>query len=308
VLIYLGALIQGLILAPLALGVLVSFRICRVLDLTVDGAFTFGGAMTACLLVRNVSPWPAAVAGGLAGALAGCCSGLLRTRLKVDAVLSGILTSTALYSITLLTIGRGNLPIPFEAGFSPIAEKLGVHLLGSRTITIEGIGRLAARELGMLLLVGMFALSLAVLLYFIFSTEFGLAMRAAGANERLALALGVPTNLMIVCGLALANGLVGFSGALLAQYQSYSDVQMGISMIVSGLAAVMVGEVLLGTRSAGRMILSAIAGAIAYRMAIAAAVHAGLNPYALKLVTAIFVLLSISIPGILKTVRSSSTP
>ncbi|MBF0497856.1 MAG: ABC transporter permease, partial [Deltaproteobacteria bacterium] len=153
-LIYLGALVQGLILAPLALGVLVSFRICRVLDLTVDGAFAFGGAVAACLLVHNVSPWLAAVAGGLAGALAGCCSGLLHTGLKVNAILSGILTSTALYSITLLTMGRGNLPIPSEAGFSALAERLGVLLAGKHMVTIEGIGRLATREFGMLLLVG----------------------------------------------------------------------------------------------------------------------------------------------------------
>lgn len=304
--IYLGALILGLILAPLALGVLLSFRIHKVLDLTVDGAFAFGGAITACLLSRHISPWPAMLAGGLAGAMAGCCSGLVHAKLKVNALLAGILTSTAFYSITLLAMGRGNLPVSSDISLLATAEKLGILLAGDRIISMDGFGRLATRDLGMLLIVGTFALCLALLLFLFFSTQFGLAMRGAGANERLAGALGIQRDLMIVCGLALANGLAGFSGALLTQYQGYADAQMGIGMIVTGLAAVMVGEALFKAPSIGRMIFSAILGAVAYRMVIAAALHAGLNPYALKLVTAAFVLAALTLPGIFRAGRSSN--
>jgi putative tryptophan/tyrosine transport system permease protein len=303
-----GAATIGFILALLGLGVFISYRIYDTLDLTADGSFGVGAAVVAALLVRDVHPLPATAIATLAGILAGTISGTLRTRFLVSALLAGVLTSTALYSVNLFVMGSGNLSLTTAESLVTLAEGLGHRLFGlPASLTVLGT-TLSGGSIASLVLMALLAGGLALLLALFMGTDLGLAMRAAGNNPPMARAVAIDVDRMIVLGLGLSNGLIALSGALFAQYSGYSNIQMGIGALVAGLANLMVGEALLGKRSIGRWIAGAVIGAVIFRLLVAAAVRAGLNPSALKLVTALFVLAVLVLPQLARRARPARSP
>jgi putative ABC transport system permease protein len=285
-----GAVTIGLILALLGLGVFISYRIYDTIDLTADGSFGVGAACVAALLVRGVHPLPATLVAMLAGVLAGGITGILHTQFLVNVFLAGVLTSTALYSVSLFLMGSGNLALGSAESLVTLAERLGQRLLGlPPSVMLFGTpvsGGSVATLILMLLLAG----GLALLLAFFLGTDLGLAMRAAGDNPRMARAVAIDVDRMVVLGLALSNGLIALAGALFAQNAGFANIEMGIGALVTGLANLMLGEALLGRRPIGRWIAGALAGAVIFRLLVAAALRAGLNANALKLVTAVLVL------------------
>ena len=298
-----GAATIGLILAPLALGVFISYRIYHTLDLTADGSFGVGAAVVAALLVRETPPLAATGLATMAGVVAGGITGVLHTRFLVSALLAGVLTSTGLYSVNLFIMGSGNLSLASAESLATLAERLGQKLFGlppSLTLlgtTVTG-GRLAELVL-MALLAGTLALGLALFM----GTDLGLGMRAAGNNPQMAKAVGIDVDRMMVFGLGLSNGLIALAGALFAQYEGFANIQMGIGAVVTGVATLMVGEALLGKRPLGRWIAGAVVGAVVFRLLVAAAVRAGLNSNALKLVTALLVLTVLVLPDLVRKAR-----
>jgi putative ABC transport system permease protein len=299
-----GAVTIGLILALLGLGVFISYRIYHTLDLTADGSFGVGAAVVGALLLQEVHPLAATAIGAMAGVMAGAITAILNTQFLVSALLAGVLTSTALYSVSLFVMGSGNLSLVPAETLVTVAERLGVRLLGlPPSLTLFGTsvsgGSVATLAL-MAVLVGGVALALAAFM----GTDLGLAMRAAGNNPQMAKALAIDVDRMVVLGLGLSNGLIALAGALFAQYEGFANIQMGIGALVAGLANLMIGEALLGRRSIGRWIAGAVAGAVVFRLLVAAAVRAGLNLNALKLVTALFVLAVLVLPHLVSRGRA----
>jgi putative ABC transport system permease protein len=272
---YATAIMLGLGYAAMGLGIFVSLRIFNIPDITTDGSFTLGGAITAVGLVTG-APHPAILAGALTGgALCGMATGMIHTRMRVNPLLAGILVMTALYSVNLSIMGRSNIPLMETNTLMDI-----VHILPGRDANTWMLF-LATTTI------------VAVVLAWLLRTDFGIAMRATGDNEQMARANGINTNRMKVTGLMLANMLTAFSGYLLVQYQGFSDISMGIGIVISGLAAVMIGEAFSGMlkRSGiGVQILLVIAGGVLFRLLLAGALSFGLNPNYLKLVTALMVL------------------
>jgi putative tryptophan/tyrosine transport system permease protein len=299
----LGSLTIGLILSLLALGVYIAFRIFGMADITADGSITLGGAVTAVLLIQGVDPMIATLAGCLSGAAAGMLTGILHTRFGIHSLLSGILMMTALYSINLWIMGRSNVPLLSVSNLTDSGEKLAVLLFGPQKSVLLLGWDVSSRDMGILLGTFAWVCLTALLLFFFFKTELGTAMRATGDNPQMIRALGVNTGNMIVLGLGLANGLVALSGALLAQFQGFADVQMGIGMIVWGVASVIIGESLVRTRRLGLAITGAIMGAVLFRLLLAIALRFGLNPNNLKLITAIFVFFALVSPAMLDKLR-----
>jgi putative ABC transport system permease protein len=281
-----GALEIGLIFSLVALGVLISFRILRFPDLTVDGSFPLGGAVAATLIAAGANPYAATLAAALAGALAGCLTGWLHVKLRIMDLLAGILLMIGLYSINLRVMGKPNVPLISEATvFTPLQP--------------DWLPDYAARPLILLVLL----IVLKVLLDAFLGTQAGLALRASGSNPRMARAQGVNTGRMIVAGLALSNALVALAGALFAQSQGGSDISMGIGTIVVGLAAVIIGESLLPSRRLAYTTLAAILGAIVYRLFVALALNGdfiGLQAQDLNLVTAVLVTVALVLPRLRK--------
>src|SRR5258706_13001451 len=241
-----GASTIGLILALLALGVYLSFRIFNFPDITADGSITLGAAVTATLLVRHVQPELATLAGFAAGVLAGATTGVLHTKFKINGLLSGILVMTALYSVNLHVMGKSNVPLLNESTMASQAESLGLRLLHTTDGDLNVFGwSVGVRDAAMLVcMLGLVSL-LGLVLYLFFRTNLGTAMRATGDNPQMIRALGVSVDFIIILGLALSNGLIALSGSLLAQYQGFADVQLGIGMVVWGLASLIIGDALL---------------------------------------------------------------
>jgi len=291
----LGAFIIGLILALVALGVFISFRVYHFPDMTAEGSITLGAAVAAALLVTGHSPVYATLAAAVAGAGAGLITGVLHTRFKINALLSGIIVMTALYSVNLHVLGKSNVPLMNVTTFADQAAGIAAHFgtekvllfgreAGVRDLTLLGL------SLGLVALVG-------VLLYAFFRTHLGLAMRATGDNDQMVRALGSSDGVMLTGGLALSNALVAMAGALLAQYQGFADAQMGIGMLVWGLASVIIGEALVGTNRFGYLLAGAVFGSILFRLLVAVALRWGLDPNDLKLITAVFVFAALVLPG-----------
>lgn len=272
-----GAVSQGVIWGIMGIGVFLTFRVLDYADLTVDSSLCTGGAVSAVLIGLGMHPLLTLVFATLAGMLAGVVTGLLHTRLGIPAILSGILTQLALYSVNIRIMGRAN-----------------VSLLGERTIiTLLNIPQAIA--------VGaLFAAALIAVLYWFFGTELGCAVRAAGDNARMARAMGIATDAMKVLGLTVSNGVVALAGALLSQYQGYADVQMGRGAIVIGLASVIIGEAFLGSRRvnfAVRM-ASIVLGAVLYYIIIALVLQLGLSTTDLKLFSAAIVAAALALPAL----------
>jgi putative ABC transport system permease protein len=298
-----GAVTIGLILAPLALGVFISYRVYNTLDLTVDGSFGLGAAVVAALLLREAPPVAATVVATIGGGVAGLVTGLLHARLLVSALLAGVLTSTALYSVNLVLMRGGNVSLTASDTVMTAAERLGRRFLGiPESVTLFGTvvsGSRVAELVFMALLAGALAVALARFL----GTDLGMAMRASGNNPRMARSVGIDVDRMVVAGLALSNGLVALAGALFAQYEGFANIQMGVGAVVMGIATLLVGETLVGRRTLARSLAGAVAGAVVYRLIVAFAIRAGLSPNALKLVTAVMVLAVLVLPRLGRRVR-----
>ena len=299
-----GALTLGAILALLAIGVYVSFRIFAIADITVDGALTLGASVSGVLIVKNgMHPLLATGAGFLAGMVAGMVTGVLQTRFRINPLLAGILVMTALYSVNLRVMGRSNLPFLGARTLSTLCEELGLRLHGAERIDLFG-WEVASADLTVLGLMLLLVALVALILWAFLKTDLGTAMRASGDNPQMVRALGGNVEAYRVFGLALANGLVGLAGSLWAQYQNFADAQMGIGMVVWGLASVIIGEALTGAGAGvGLAITGAILGSILFRELVAIALSFGLNPNDLKLVTAVFVFGALILPDTLARFR-----
>ncbi|SDD04480.1 putative ABC transport system permease protein [Cupriavidus sp. YR651] len=279
----LGALEIGLIFSLVALGVLISFRILNFPDLTVDGSFPLGGAVAATLISAGQDPFLATLVAIFAGALAGFITGWLNVRLKIMDLLASILMMIALYSVNLRIMGRPNVPLITEPTMFTILQP-------------EWMPDYVLRPLVLFVVVVLAKIALD----WFFSSQLGLAMRATGANPRMARAQGVPTGRATLAGMALSNALVALAGALFAQTQGGSDISMGIGTIVIGLAAVIIGETILPARRLVLVTLAVVLGAILYRFFIALALNTefiGLKAQDLNLVTAALVTLALVLPA-----------
>ena len=285
-----GALGQGLAWGIMAIGVYLTYRVLDVSDLTVDGSLATGGAVCAVAISMGVNPWLAVLLAVLAGMLAGLVTGFFHTKCGIPAILSGILTQLALYSINLRIMGIGSS----SATMATIALNVNSHnlLLSSRYI------RSLSLENPLILLVIVVGLVIAAL-YWFFGTEMGCSLRATGANQNMARAQGINTDFSKVLALVVANGLVALSGALLAQYQGSATVDIGRGAIVIGLAAVIIGEVLFGKIfvNFALKLLACIIGAIIYYVVITLVLRLGLESTDLKLLTAMVVALFLTIPN-----------
>lgn len=278
-----GALETGLIYGLVAFGIYLSFRVLDFPDLTVDGSFPLGAAVAAMLIIAGWNPWIATGAAILAGMAAGAVTALLNVKLKILNLLASILTMIALYSINLRIMGRPNVALLMEETVLTPWYELG----------------LAYHQVPVLLFAIVIVVSLFLLWRFM-KSETGLAMRATGANARMARAQGIATGGMIILGVAVSNGMVGLAGALFAQSQGAADVTMGVGVIVIGLASLIGGEAVITPTSVFRALLACVVGAIIYRLAIAFALNAdalGLKAQDLNLITAVLVTLAIVLPG-----------
>jgi putative ABC transport system permease protein len=298
-----GTFTIGCILSLLALGVFISFRIFAFPDITADGSITLGAAVAATLIVRGVSPLLASLAGFVAGMIAGATTGTLFTRFKINPLLSGILVMTALYSINLHIMGRSNVPLLTVTTLATQAERIGTKLMGGATSFNLAGWDVSVRDASVLVAVALVVALTGVLLYLFLRTNLGMAMRATGDNVQMIRALGVNDAKMVVFGVAISNGFVALSGALLAQYQGFADVGMGIGMVVWGLASVIIGEALVGTNQVGLTIVGAVMGSVLFRLLVAVALRWGLSPNDLKLITAVFVFFALVIPQFLRKKR-----
>ena len=301
-LLLIGALTIGLILSLLAFGVFVSFRIFEFADITADGSITLGGAVAAVLIVAHVNPLLATAAAFAAGALAGTTTAVLHTRFKINRLLSGILVMTALYSVNLHVMGKSNLPLMSERTLSSMAESVAMRAIGTEAVHLWG-WEVGTRDVAALVLSLAIAVVVGLALYLFFRTNLGTAMQAAGDNAQMIRALGVNVDTMMVLGLALSNGLIAVAGALLTQYQGFADVQMGIGMVVWGLASIIIGEALVGVRALGFVIVGAVMGSVLFRLIVALALRGGLDPNDLKLVTAVFVFVALVLPSFVQRMR-----
>ena len=284
---------EGLAYGFVAIGVYITFRVLAFPDLTVDGSFPLGGAVAAILIVNGINPWLATTAALVAGICAGLGTSLLNTKLRINALLAGILMMVALYSINLMIMGRANIPLLREVTvFEQVSQFLGIR---------TGV------TLSIIFMVVLTCMILAILNWFL-RTEIGLALRATGENEQMVRGLGADTNMTTILGVSISNGLVALSGALIAQNQGFSDVGMGIGMIVMGLASVIIGEGLFRPRGITAVLLAVVGGTFAYRLFLSVALRLGLPPADLKLVTALLVIVALAIPFIRKKVRREWVP
>ena len=280
---------QGLIWGVMAIGVYITYKILDIADLTVDGSLTTGGAVCAVLITLGWDPWLALLMAVIAGMLAGLVTGLLHTACGIPAILAGILTQLALYSLNLRIMAIGDTSATKASlALSPDRNTL---LVSSRFVRSLGLNN-------PLILLVLAVAAVIGLLYWFFGTELGCSLRATGANQHMARAQGINTKFNIVLGLMLSNGLVAVSGALLAQYQGSVDINMGRGAIVIGLAAVIIGEVLFGKifRNFALSLLAVSIGAIIYYIVLQIVLQLGLNTNDLKLLTALIVALFLALP------------
>jgi len=294
-----GSLTVGLILSLLAFGILMSFRVVAFEDLTVDGSLALGGAATAALIVAGWHPIAATFFGALAGGLAGSVTAILNTKFEINRLLSGILVMTALYSVNLRILGKSNIPLPPDSTIMKYSNWMAVQVFGQESFMTLAVWRAPATDVGAMLMMLVLATSVGGLLAVFFRTNCGLAMQAVGDNSRMTRALGVDVKRMTVLALFMGNFMIATAGSLLAQYQGFADIQMGIGMLVWGVASVILGESLVGTKKIGFLIAGAVMGSVLFRLLVAIALCWGLNPNDLKLITAVFVFAALVLPKFL---------
>jgi len=285
---------EGLAYGFVAIGVYITFRVLAFPDLTVDGSFPLGGAVAAILIVNGVNPWLATLIALGAGLCAGLATSLLNTKLRINALLSGILMMVALYSINLMVMGRSNIPLLRQVTvFDHVSQFFRIE---SNTV------------LSIVFMVILTTVVLAILNWFL-RTEVGLALRATGENEQMVRGLGGDTDMTTILGVSISNGLVALSGALIAQNQGFSDVGMGIGMIVMGLASVIIGEGLFRPRGVTAVLFAVVGGTFAYRLFLGIALRYNwVSPSNLKLITALLVITALAIPYVQKKIRREWIP
>ena len=276
---YASALLLGLALVPLALGIFLSAKVFNIPDITTDGSFTLGAAGFAVLVLKPMNPVLATLIVLPLGALAGACTGIIHTKLKVNALLSGILMMTALYSVNLLIMQRSNIPL---IGSGNIFEQVNNPEFLARNISIAIV--IVAGITGVLI--------------WLLNTDFGLTMRAAGSNETMIEAQGVNPDRIKIIGLAISNALVAFSGCLVTQLQGFADINMGIGIVIAGLASVMMGEALSNRVKRSSILIPVwmvVIAAILFRFCIAFILAQGIEQVYVKLFTAVLVLVFLSV-------------
>jgi putative ABC transport system permease protein len=277
---------QGFLFSFLGLGVLLTFRFFRFPDLTAEGSYPLGGAVAATLLVGGMNPFLATGIAVLAGAAAGAVTALVHTKLRINNIISGIIVMTALYTVNLRVMGKANVSLLSTSSiFAEVANGLnaiGVPARENAAVTIAVA----------FLLIVLAALALIAFLH----TDLGLAVRATGENEAMIRSLGVNTDTTKLIGLAISNGAIALSGALVAQNHGFADIGMGIGILVTGAAAVLIGEAIFGDRSIERWIVAAIIGVLIYRFLVAFALRVGLEPVDLRLITAFLLLSALAVP------------
>jgi putative ABC transport system permease protein len=284
---YLTALQLSLCLGPMALGIFISMKVFNIPDITTDGSYTLGAVVTAVLLTRQ---WPVGAILPLcmlAGATAGICTGLIHTKLKIDALLAGILVMTGLYSVNLIILGRSNVPL------------ISLPTIFSLSIFTNDIYNQLAVAGGIMLV-------LVLLLTYILKTDFGIAMRATGNNPVMTKSLGIYNDKIKIIGLAIANALTGLSGYLVAQYQNFTDINMGIGIVITGLGSVLIADALrlwMNITTISLQIVLVIVGSLLFQLVLAFTLAIGIDPNYLKLVTAIFVLVIVALPRVSRQLR-----
>jgi putative ABC transport system permease protein len=280
---------QGLLWGILALGVFLTYRVLDVADLTVEGSYPLGAAVGVSYIAGGGSPVMAVVLAFLAGSVAGVVTGLLHTKLKIPALLAGILTMISLYSINIRVMGdKSNVSILRMDTIYTFFENFGLGK--NESILVCGL---------------IFVVTLIVFLYWFFGTEIGAAIRATGCNKQMIRAQGVDTDITIILGLLISNGMVAMAGALIGQSQGFADVGMGTGTIVIGLASVIIGEVLFGTRNFMNWLLAVVGGSIVYRVVIAAVLKMGMNQNDMKLLTASIVVIALAMPLIKEKIKNA---
>ncbi len=278
---YLTAILQGLCLTGLVLGIYLSLKIFNIPDITTDGSYTLGAAISGLLLSRG---WPAFYVLPVVlccGALAGMATGLIHTKLKINALLSGILVMTGLYSVNLSIMGRSNIPLLGISGF------------------FDWINISTNEHLNQLVLLLLFAFILIALISYVLKSDYGITMRATGTNDKMVRAVGVNTDNIKITGLAFANALTAASGFLMTQFQGFADINMGIGIVIVGLGSVIIAETFIQWRNINSLVVRlvlACAGAVVFQLILAFTLSIGIDPIMLKLVTALFVLLIVSLP------------
>jgi len=279
-----GAISLGLLWSLMAIGVYLTFRILGVPDLSVEGTIILGAAMAASMISQGGNPFVATLLAILVGCAGGLTTGILQTKLRIPPILSGILTMVASYSIVIRIMGTSNVPLPPHGPQRVISVYTFLQEMGlSRHVSIISLGSFVA-------------LIVIALLFWFFSTELGSAIRATGNNRQMVKAQGVNTDAMIILCLMISNGMVGLSGALVAQSQGFASVDMGVGTIVIGLASVIIAEVLFRVRSFWARLVSLVAGAVIYRLIIALVLGLGMLPTDLRLFQAITVVIALTLP------------
>lgn len=276
-------LVQGLVYAFIALGVMIPFRLLSFPDLTSEGSFPLGGCLCAVLLIAGVHPVPATLAAIAGGMLAGAATAYIHLRFRINTLLAGILVMTILFSVNLRVLGKANVAL--------LSNETLLSILSPALVSQVG-GQVAVFAVLMLIV-------LAVLGWFL-RTEIGLSLRAVGANPALVPALRIDPWRFIIMGLAIANGLSALAGAIVVQTQGFADVQMGFGVLITGLAAVIIGETLIGRDTVVRQIAAPVLGSVVYYQLVSLGLALGLKPADLKLATGLFVLLTLALPALKK--------
>ncbi|MGN1319270.1 MAG: ABC transporter permease [Lachnospirales bacterium] len=287
--ILLGASAQGLLWAVMAIGVYITYRVLDIADLTCEGCFTLGGGVCCVLITNGVNPFVATLCSLLAGLTAGLVTGLLHTKLKIPALLSGILTMTALWSVNLRVMGKSNIPL--------LKEKTIISMLES---FLQSLGVASTMTKNTAAIIAGFILTLVVILilWWFFKTEIGYALRATGNNQNMIRAQGVNTNTTVILGVMLGNGLIALSSALVSQFNCFADISSGIGTIVIGLASVIIGEVVFGHRNILHSLIAVALGSILYRIIIALVLQLGLKTDDMKLISSILLTIALCFPTI----------
>jgi putative ABC transport system permease protein len=278
---YLTAIMLGLCLSAMALGIFITMKIFGIPDITTDGSYTLGAVLTAVLLTAHWPAWAIIPVVMLAGAFAGSLTGLIHTKLKIDALLAGILVMTGLYSINLTILGRSNVPL---LNVQTVFNYLHPFANDIYNEAVTGL---------------IFIAVLSATLGYLLKTDFGIAMRAVGNSASMTRALGINNDVMKITGLAMANALTALSGYLVAQYQNFTDINMGIGIVITGLGSVLIGDALIkwwSIQSIVAQLLTVLAGSIVFQLVLAFTLSVGVDPNLLKLVTSVMVLLIVSIP------------
>ncbi|HGD0441034.1 TPA: ABC transporter permease [Streptococcus agalactiae] len=277
--IILSGISQGLLWSIMAIGVFITFRILDIADLSAEGAFPMGAAVCALCIVNDINPIVATIAGMLGGMLAGLVSGFLHTKMKIPALLTGIITLTGLYSINLLVLGRSNVSFALKNTLVTMVTRLGLNKLSA------------------VLLIGIVCVGLVILILYLFlNTQLGLALRATGDNEAMGQANSIKGDRMKMLGYMIGNGLIALSGALLAQNNGYADLNMGVGTIVIGLASIILAEVMIKYLPLGKRLWSIVLGSVLYRMIIVFILTTDIDAQMIKLVSAILLALILYVP------------